>query len=137
MIDLNDIAPMLSVFDMPASLQFYCDVLGWRLGNSLGGKAPDCEWAEVKMNNLSLWLKTAYERDKRPSVPDAGRMMGHRDAILTFGCLDLDGAYAHLKAAGAAVQAPVLANFGMRQLFVTDPDGYVLCLQGKAKPRIV
>jgi uncharacterized glyoxalase superfamily protein PhnB len=64
-------------------------------------------------------------------------LTGHRDAILTLGCLDLDGAYSYLKAAGAIVQAPVVAHFGMRQVFVTDPDGYMLCLQCKPKPKIL
>lgn len=137
MIDLCDSTPMLSVFDMPTSLKFYCDVLGWRLGSTQGGKAPDCEWADLSMNQLRLWLKTSYEKDKRPSAPDAARTMGHRDAILTFGCLDLDGAYKQLKEAGVAVQSPVVANFGLRQMYVTDPDGYVLCLQCKAKPKIL
>jgi uncharacterized glyoxalase superfamily protein PhnB len=47
-------------------------------------------------------------------------------------CPDLDGAYAHLLAEGVPAEPPKVAPYGMKQLYVTDPDGYVLCFQWPA-----
>lgn len=59
-------------------------------------------------------------------------MAHHRDTGLFFGCLYLEGAYSHLLAAGVKAEPPKAAPYGMKQLYVTDPDGYVLCFQWPA-----
>jgi uncharacterized glyoxalase superfamily protein PhnB len=56
----------------------------------------------------------------------------HNDTALFFGCEDLDGAYRHLRAHGLSVKEPAVAPYGMKQLYVTDPDGYGLCFQWPA-----
>jgi hypothetical protein len=33
---------------------------------------------------------------------------------------------------GVDVKEPVIAPYGMKQLYLTDPDGYALCFQWKA-----
>ena len=53
----------------------------------------------------------------------------HADTALFFGCPDLDGVYRHLRAHGLNVNEPVIRDYGMRQLSVTDPDGCNLCFQ--------
>lgn len=77
-------------------------------------------------------LNTQYEASNRPPAPDPDRVAAHRDTALFFGCQDLDGAYAYLKAQGLNVKPPVVRDFGMRQLSLSDPDGYSLCLQWTA-----
>ena len=54
------------------------------------------------------------------------------DTILFFGCEDLDAAYRHLRTYGLPVKKPKIAPYGMKQLYVTDPDGYGLCFQWPA-----
>jgi catechol 2,3-dioxygenase-like lactoylglutathione lyase family enzyme len=44
----------------------------------------------------------------------------------------VDAAYAHLRARGLEVQAPVVRDYGMKQVYVTDPDGYNICFQWPA-----
>jgi hypothetical protein len=44
----------------------------------------------------------------------------------------LDGAYQHLRAQGCDVKEPEVAYYGMRQLYVRDPDGFGLCFQWPA-----
>jgi uncharacterized glyoxalase superfamily protein PhnB len=56
----------------------------------------------------------------------------HDDASLYFGCPDVDGAYHHLRGKGVAVKPPHVAHYGMKQLYVKDPDGFVLCFQWRA-----
>jgi glyoxylase I family protein len=42
---------------------------------------------------------------------------------------DLDAVHTLLASKGVVVSPPKVALYGMRQLYVTDPDGYVLCFQ--------
>jgi len=56
----------------------------------------------------------------------------HRDTGLFFGSRDVDGVYAHLRAKGVAIEKLAVTSYGMKQLYIRDPDGYVLCFQWRA-----
>jgi glyoxylase I family protein len=130
-IDVRGLAPLLQVFDMPTAIHFYRDVLGFKVAGS-SEPGDDCNWALLRLDGTELMLNTAYEADQRPSGPDAARMAAHSDTILFFGCEDLDAAYHHLRAHGLPVKEPKIAPYGMKQLYVTDPDGYGLAFQWPA-----
>ena len=49
-----------------------------------------------------------------------------------FGCSDVDSAYQHLTAQGLELNPSRVDWYGMKQLYLTDPDGYGLCFQWKA-----
>jgi hypothetical protein len=42
-------------------------------------------------------------------------------------------AYMHLRAHGVAAKETKIAHYGMKQLYVIDPDRYNLCFQWPAK----
>lgn len=130
-IDVRGLAPLLQVFDMPASVRFYRDVLGFELV-STSAPGDRFDWALLRRGGADLMLNTAYEEHQRPPAPDPARTAAHRDTIIYFGCADVDGAYAYLRARGIEVNEPTTAPYGMRQLYVTDPDGYGLCFQWPA-----
>jgi glyoxylase I family protein len=133
-IQIRDICPLLQVFDMPTSIRFYRDVLGFAVAQT---SAPDDSftWARLRRDGAEIMLNTAYDDDERPAVPDPGRVVGHGDAALFFGCPDIDGAYRHLRANGLEVAEPVVREYGMKQLYVRDPDGFELCFQSPAAGR--
>ncbi|MFY9550328.1 MAG: VOC family protein [Thermoanaerobaculia bacterium] len=128
-LKVEGVCPLLIVFDMPRSIAFYRDVLGFEVVAAAG---DDCDWALLRLNDTELMLNTAYERDQRPPAPDPGRIAAHIDTALYFGCRDVDAAYAYLRGKGLNVQAPVIRDYGMKQLYLTDPDGYNLCFQWRA-----
>lgn len=130
-IDIRGLAPLLEVFDMPASIHFYRDLLGFEVG-STSGPGDNCGWSLLRLNGVELMLNTAYDEGKRPARPDPARVAAHADTTLFFGCADLDGAYRLLRAHGFDVKEPAVAYYGMRQLSVRDPDGYGLCFQWPA-----
>jgi hypothetical protein len=78
-------------------------------------------------------LNTAYDEDQRPPAPDLARIRAHQDTVIYFGCPDVDGAYAHLRQTGISAKEPKVARYGMKQLYLTDPDGYLLCFQWRAE----
>lgn len=128
-IEIRGLAPLLQVFDMPASIRFYRDGLGFEIVGNDGKDSPDFDWVLLRWNGAELMLNTAYEREQRPSTPDPARIAAHEDTCIYFGCPDVDGAYAHLQAKGIKSEVPRIAPYGMKQLYLKDPDGYALCFQ--------
>jgi uncharacterized glyoxalase superfamily protein PhnB len=51
---------------------------------------------------------------------------------LYFSCPDVDGAYEQFQAKGVIVEKPKVAPYGMKQVYLRDPDGYSLCFQWQA-----
>ena len=76
-----------------------------------------------------MMLNTAYESDQRPATADPKRVAAHDDTCLYFGVPEVDAVYGHLCAKGIQVEPPKVAPYGMKQLYVHDPDGYNLCFQ--------
>jgi glyoxylase I family protein len=72
-IDVRGLAPLLSVFDMPTSIKFYCEGLGFELATSDGKPAPHFHWVLLRLNGTELMLNTAYDEDQRPQAPDPAR----------------------------------------------------------------
>jgi len=130
-MDIQGIAPLLQVFDMPTAIHFYRDILGFSVSQT-SSPGDNCNWAWLKLNGADLMLNTAYEADQRPPFPFAAHIAAHGDTGLYFGCEDLDAAYRHLRAHGVAAKEPKVAPYGMKQLYFHDPDGYSLCLQWPA-----
>ncbi|MGO8786084.1 MAG: VOC family protein [Terriglobia bacterium] len=134
-IDLRGLAPLLQVYDMPTSVRFYRDMLGFGIVSTSPAWGADCfHWALLRLGGAELMLNTAYEFDaERPAVPDAARVAAHDDTGLFFGCPDVDGAYEQLRSKGVTVREPVVAPYGMKQMYLHDPDGYSLCFQWSSK----
>jgi glyoxylase I family protein len=130
-VDIRGMAPLLQVFDMPTSVHFYRDVLGFTL-DSTSRPGDKFDWALLSFGSTELMLNTAYEEDQRPAAPDPNRVAAHGDTCLYFGCEDLDGTYEHLRAHGLSAKPPKVAPYGMKQLYASDPDGYGLCFQWPA-----
>jgi len=133
-IEVTGVCALLQVFDMPASVRFYRDVLGFEVVQSSEREGDFFDWGLLRLNEACLMLNTAYEQDSRPAQPDPLRLKAHGDTCLYFACPDVDAAYQHLRAAGVDVNEPKVAPYGMKQLYLTDPDGYSLCFQWPAEP---
>ncbi|MDB5679899.1 VOC family protein [Sphingomonas bacterium] len=124
---------LLQVFDMNAAIAFYRDQLSFALVDS----SPPVEateghyshWCWLRRDAADLMLNTAYDADERPATRDAGRWTGHRDTCVYFGCDDTDALWVELSAKGIACARPHDTPYGMRQLYITDLDGYGLCFQ--------
>jgi glyoxylase I family protein len=127
-IQIRGMAPLLEVFDMPTALAFYRDVLEFEIvGRS--GPGDNCDWVLLRLADVELMLNTAYEGDERPPAPDPARVRAHKDTALFFSCPDVDAAYNYLRERGVDLKPPTNAPYGMRQLYLRDPDGFNLCFQ--------
>jgi glyoxylase I family protein len=133
-LDVRGVATLLQVYDMPASVRFYRDVLGFEVVNTSPRLGEDrFHWAMLRLGGAEMMLNTAYEFDEeRPAEADRARTAAHDDTVLYFGCPDVDGAYEELRGKGVTVKAPIVTGYGMKQLYLHDPDGYGLCFQWAA-----
>jgi glyoxylase I family protein len=129
---IEGLCPLVQVFDMPTALHFYRDVVGMA-EVSKSGSGDRVGWAWLQRGSAQLMLNTAYEDDARPAAPDPARIAAHADTILFLGCEDPDGAYQYLTAQGVKADAPKTTPYGMRQVHLSDPDGYGVCLQRRAR----
>ncbi len=130
-IEVRGLSPLLEVFDMPTSLGFYRDKLGFRVtGDS--GQGDDSGWVMLQLGDATIMLNTSYDDGERPAAPETAGVAAHHDTCIYFGCPDVDAAYEHLRANGIEADPPKVAPYGMKQLYVTDPDNYNLCFQWSA-----
>jgi len=132
-IEIRGLAPYLEVFDMPTSLQFYRDKLGFELAGSDNDSDEQRNWVLLRLNGVELMLNTQYELRKRPSAPDPVRTAVHRDTTIYFGCPDVDATYEHLRSQGLEVKKPVITQYGFKAIWLKDPDGYGLCFHWPTK----
>jgi catechol 2,3-dioxygenase-like lactoylglutathione lyase family enzyme len=130
-IKVEGMAPHIAVFDMPTSVAFYRDVLGFSVVKQ-SGPGDDFDWGLLRLDDAELMLNTAYDRDERPSAPDPGRFAAHEDTTFYFACRDVDAAYTHVRAKGIDLGPPKVSWYGMKQLYMKDPDGYLVCFQWPA-----
>ena len=128
-ITIKGLAPLFQVFDMPTSIRFYRDVLGFAItakSNHQYSHEDDVDWVLLHLNGTDIMLNTAYEAHERPPAPDPMRIASHEDVSIYFGCPDVDGAYKHFIEKGLVVKPPQTMHYGFYSLNLKDPDGYGL-----------
>ncbi|MFB0494709.1 glyoxylase I family protein [Mucilaginibacter sp. OAE612] len=123
---IQGIAPLLQVFDMPVALGFYRDVLGFEIVQA-SGEGDDVDWVLLKLNGIELMLNTVYEKPGRPFEPDEQRVSAHADTSLYFGHPDIDMLYSYLLSKGMHLKQPQITGYGWKAISLLDPDGYQLC----------
>lgn len=128
---------LLAVFDMPRSLAFYRDLIGFEIVSASPEVAtPEgrfSHWVWLRLGAVDLMLNTQYDSGERPEHPDAVRRAAHGDTSLYLGCSDVDDTYATLTRRGLRAEPPVVAPYGLRLFSVKDPDDYVLVFQQAAQ----
>jgi len=113
--------PLLVVQDIDRSVAFYRDQLGFAV---VGHAESDSKlfWCRLERGGSSLMLQQADEEDG----PTKGRGRG---VCFYFMCDDADAMYTELSARSLRLKPPTIAYYGMKQLFVPEPDGYAICFE--------
>ena len=134
-IGIEGAVPLLRVWDVPRALGFYRDALGFEVVSHsppFSEAKDDFGWALLRLDGVELMLNNAYEDNARPAAEDPARVRAHGDTCLYLACRDVDAAYRALCEKGVAAGEPKVAYYGMRQVYLKDPDGYGICLQWPA-----
>lgn len=123
--------PLLVVRDVPASSTFYQRVLGAESGH--GGD----EYEQIMSGGeLVLQLHALEVEDHHGPLADPDQPLGN-GVVVWFEVADFDAAVERARASGAPVVHDVLTNPNARQqeLWVRDPDGYLVVLAGPSAYR--
>jgi glyoxylase I family protein len=124
------LTPLISVWDMPTSLAFYRDLLGFTVFFA----SPEVDTAEgcfshymwLKFGAADIMLNTQYDSNERPTQPPPKIP---KEAIFYIHCSDVDLAHRELSARGLKAKPPTLAGYGLKLFSVEDPDGYTIVFQ--------
>ena len=105
--------PILRVSDLPASVRYYTEVLGFKVDWQTGG------FGSVSRDRCSLMLCEGGQ--------------GHGGTWVWTGVGDVQRLYEEWRASGAKIlQGPTNYPWGSREMHVTDPDGHVLRFASEA-----
>lgn len=118
--NLIGIAPYFVVSDLAASLDYYCDVLGF-VRPQLWGDPPT--FAMPHRDGLILMLN---QRESDAEIVPNRAKDGYWDAYVWV--RDVDALSAEFERSGAsfAYGLTVRQEYGNKEFAVTDPDGYLI-----------
>jgi catechol 2,3-dioxygenase-like lactoylglutathione lyase family enzyme len=122
---IHGLSPLLYVDDMDRSAAFYGNKLGFEMTQQWAPEGK-LQWCLLKRGNAEVMLQQANEEDGMAEARGHG-------VIFFFGCENADGVHAELLANGLPLEPPKVAFYGMKQLFLKDPDGYELCFQNRVE----
>ena len=118
---IRQLWPLLAVEDIDRSINFYESKLGF----SVVGRAEvdgRAFWCRLERGGASIMLQQADDEDG--PVGDRGR-----GVALYFVCDDAERLHAELSVRGLQLPPVTVAEYGMKQLFVPEPDGYSVCFE--------
>ena len=64
-VSFDGMSPLMQVFDMPTSLVFYRDILGFSVVQS-SSDGDDVDWVLLQYNSIEIMLNTMYEKASSP-----------------------------------------------------------------------
>ena len=136
---VNSMSPNLMVADVAASLAFYVDGLGGTIAFTVdadqnsdmdGGIIDSAVFASVRMGTSEMMLQ-----ERNNLAHDAPHAFSVDDAIggslsMYFRVDDVDAVLARLQSASDVeiVKPLELTWYGMKEVWVRDPDGYVVTI---------
>lgn len=126
-LTVSEIVPLLYVRDMQSSLNFYCEILGFRSVQTWETDGA-VEWCRLELGDTAVMLQL----DTCNALPVTGEPPG-RGVIFYFNCSDVELLYKSFVSRGLSETSLEVAFYGMKQLELTDPNGYQLCFQSPAE----
>jgi catechol 2,3-dioxygenase-like lactoylglutathione lyase family enzyme len=114
--------------DIDSTRDFYCDVLGMR-----EGFRPELDFpgywlylGEIGCLHIAEWDSYA-EFTKRVDIPMSSRAVGTGPVDhIAFNATDFESMLSKIQARGIASKQNHLKDFGIRQIFIKDPNGITL-----------
>ena len=111
---LEALTPMLRTWDLPGSVAFYTEVLGFKCDNL----SDEWGWASLSRDNVKIMLAgpNRHENDVTPGFTGS----------LYFRTDDADALWQLLKDKTRICYAIENFDYGMREFAIYDNNGYVL-----------
>ena len=113
----SPITPSLHAPDLPATVSFYTDILGFTKNGSYKDKNGAEIWAEVARGEARIWF-FSHALDRVPAPVFSGLIYIFVD--------DVDGLATDLKNKVTVRWGPETQEYGLRELGIEDCNGYML-----------
>jgi uncharacterized glyoxalase superfamily protein PhnB len=123
MTRFQSVAPNLLVRDVRKSTEFYRDVLGFTMGETVPDQEPFV-FVWMKHDEVSVFLndiKAATE-----DYPAAASLPQGGTAAMYFIISDVDGYHAKVAPSTKVIMPLKTQFYGMREFAVADPDGHII-----------
>jgi catechol 2,3-dioxygenase-like lactoylglutathione lyase family enzyme len=120
LMKLRSLVPVLDVQDVDASIDFYCDGLGFTLYDKVEW-AGKTEWALLRCDDVQLMLCASQRGDNEeaPNHASDGMFFLYHD--------NLESLRVYLGSRGYTnANEGVPPSIGKRDFYLRDPDGYIL-----------
>ncbi len=119
--NIQQVVPFLGVHDMPTSLRFYVEGLGFAVTKRW---MPDgkMRWCWLEREGAALMLQEFWQDGSHEGAPEG--VLGAGMCLYVI-CRDAIALYREFKGRGIEASPPFVGN-GMWVTGVTDPDGYSL-----------
>ena len=113
--NIRRIIPLIPVSNMQNSLNFYEGILGFqRVGHAMNG--DHLYWCRLKRDGIQIMIEEGRKN-----------FVVSEDPIkLCFITKDVDRVYDQLIVKGLLIDEPYNASYGMRQIFIKDPDRHII-----------
>ena len=116
--ELTGLAPQFLVDDLPASIAYYCDRLGFKEDFSY-----ESFYASVSRDGFSIHLKCAPK-----TLADRANRRQNEHLDVYLGVRGIDALFEELKSKGATITRSLeVRPWSCKDFYVEDPDGYILC----------
>ncbi len=131
----TSLIPNLMVGNVARSLAFYCDVLGFAFLMGVveeGGPVADDRSSEkdflfAMVNSGGATLMLQSQESLREDVPAFAHSEPGASVSFFMEVPDLDALVARVSGHVTPLHGPRDTWYGMREWYIADPDGYVLC----------
>lgn len=115
------VVPLLRVRNIEKSIGFY-EQLGFEISETWKPQEK-IEWCSIEFQGAALMLQQTNDSDTQQEIS------GDNGIQLYFITEVVDIIYHQIRALGIDVSPPKIEFYGMKQVFVTDPDGRTLCFE--------
>lgn len=119
----KQLIPELLVEDMPKTLQFYCETLGFKPGVTVPEKNP--VFVQIGRDDIHIML---YERKTfEGEIPKLKKTKMGGTVLLYIHSENLKDFYAQIKSKISIIQSLHKTNYGTLEFLMEDCNGYLIC----------
>ena len=115
------VVPLLWVKNIDKSIGFY-EEIGFKISETWKPN-KNIQWCRVEFHNAALMLQQITDSETQQTIGE------DKGIQLYFITDDVDAIYHRMQERGIEVSPPKIEFYGMKQVFLTDPDGRTLCFE--------
>ncbi len=115
------VVPLLWVKNIEKSIRFY-EEIGFKM-SATWQPQDEIQWCRVEFHDAALMLQQINDLDAKQQISEDYGIQ------LYFITENVDVVYHQIRARGIDVSPPKIEFYGMKQVFVSDPDGRTLCFE--------